>query len=443
MVDISSDSDTVELYIFDLGKRISFWESYTFTREFLSPSDAWSISTGDYSLISELRKELLLGMRVSLVINDKTQCTGYIDSLDYKCSADSGLKLEIKGRDTLAPMVDAGIDPHLNFSQGSTLNDIITKVASPFGFKIFSTTEIANRSVITGFLKDNIVGQKIQSSIDTASFDNNGKPVYGTQATTVTQQYDPTKPKFLKDFKLDNVKPRPGEGCFEFLAKLCKRFKLWLWAGALGDTLIIDEPDFTQKPIYDLFHSTSGSNILDSSLAFNVGDQPSCIVAFGTSSSAASFSKSSIRVAMVNELVGLDERGKIRPEVLAAIQTYKGARILDIRPSLLTFSKTYLQKTTRPVYLQDDESKTTGQLEGFVRNQMSKYQSKSFVLKYKVHGHTYQGKPWAINTMANVHDDFLDVHEPLWIREVTFTKSRQGTFTDLNLIRPYTLDLGG
>lgn len=447
MADISYDSDTVELYIYDLGKRISFWESYTFTREFLTPTDAWSFKTGDYSLVSQLRRDLLPGMRVAFVINDKTQLTGYVDALDYTSDTSGGLSLEIKGRDTLAPMVDACVDPHLNFSQGSTLNDIITKIAKPFGFQIFSTTEIANRSVITGFLKTNTVTRNIQvQDVERTYKNDNSTKSLEVQTNAVTsfvkQEHDPTKPKFLKDYKLDNIKPRAGEGCFEFIAKLCKRFKLWPWAGAIGDHLIVAEPDFQQTPLYDLYHTTLGSNMLSSSLSINLSEQPSCIVAFGYGSSAAAYSRSPIRVGMVNELVGLDENGRIRPEVQAAMASWKGIRILDLRPQLIPFAKTYLQKTTRPVYLADDESKTIGQLEGFVRNEMAKRQSKSFVLKCKMQGHTYKGIPWAINTMANVKDEYLNVHEPLWIREVTFTKSMAGTFTDLTLIRPYTLDLG-
>jgi prophage tail gpP-like protein len=59
-----------------------------------------------------------------------------------------------------------------------------------------------------------------------------------------------------------------------------------------------------------------------------------------------------------------------------------------------------------------------------------------------VYGHTQDGHPFAVDTLIDVDDDVLGLHEPMWVMERTYTKSRSaGTTTTLTLIRRYTLDL--
>ena len=236
-------SDEIELRIFDTGEEVTGWKSYRYTQDFLTPTDAWeaSIAFGDIAKTRELFAKLTPGTRVTLVINGKAQCTGYVDGRTLKRSRE-GTELHVHGRDVIAPMVDSSVDPLFRLSPKHTLNDVLAKIATPFGFTVFSTTDIANRDVLTGHLKSKT--RKIQTSptqkVELFQVKNDKQGVLATtqQVTPETiGEYDPTRPKFLKDLELTSAKPPPGEGCFEFCARLAKRFRLWIWANAIGDQL--------------------------------------------------------------------------------------------------------------------------------------------------------------------------------------------------------------
>ncbi len=93
------------------------------------------------------------------------------------------------------------------------------------------------------------------------------------------------------------------------------------------------------------------------------------------------------------------------------------------------------------MYLHDDESATTEQLQCFIRRELALRQRRSLTYSVEMPGHTQNGKPWAVDTMVTVDDDYNRIHEDLYVLSRTFSKSRQGgTKTHLELIRPGTLE---
>jgi prophage tail gpP-like protein len=95
----------------------------------------------------------------------------------------------------------------------------------------------------------------------------------------------------------------------------------------------------------------------------------------------------------------------------------------------------------RPMYLKDDESHSQEEIEAFAKREMSLYTRKSLVCNYTVAGHTSNGHPWTVDTIVDVDDECGNVHEPMWIQERTFTKSRSGgTRTSMVLLRVGALE---
>jgi prophage tail gpP-like protein len=445
MISDSADSDSVELGIIDTGERVSFHTGYSYSKEFLAPSDSWQFSTGDAVVVERLRSVLLPGTRVRLFINDKPQSTGRVDSIHVTATARAGHVMTVTGRDTMGLVVDSCVDPNLSFGPSTTLLDALFAIFAPFGFRIFATSDIVNRQIVSGNdpkntrLRTEVV--KTSKSLDPTVAKDGAVVSSGSTvgaSAGVTQAYDPTRPRFLKDIKLDQVKPRVGEGSYELAARLCKRFGLHLWVDALGETVIVGEPEFDQRAAYAI--GAPGSYI-DVDYGTDWTAQPSVIIATGRSGGGA-FAKSKLVVAMVNELTGCDELGRIRPDVRAAISKFKSAVVLPIRPQLVEYGARFREGFARPVYLEDGDSQTIGQLEGFVRREMGARQSRALQVTYTVEGHTQAGSPWALNSIVDVDDDAIDVHSPMWLRARQFTKSATGgTLTRLTLAVPYTIEI--
>ena len=444
LYDYSADSDDVELVIKTTGETLKFWTQYTYDQDFTTPTVAFSFTIADKPIVKEYYEKLAPGTLVTLVINGKAQCTGYVDSRSLKPGRD-GTTLQIAGRDAISPLCDASVDPLYQFSEKTTLNDVFNKVTKPFGiYRLVSTTDVSNRSVITGNLAANTstyysppTTQQGRINADAAG----GATVQTVQAQRIKLgEYDPTKPRFLKNFDPNQIKPHPGEGCYEFLNRLCKRFRLGLWVSALGDELIVDEPNFKQAPIYTIARNGKFNNVLEGSLDDTTTDQPSIIVATGIgANSITPWTK--LKCMMVNELTAFDSNGRMYDEVTKLIEERKkkGWQLLPLRPELRNFAGRFTSRVFKPMFYHDDESRTPGQLEGQVRHEMAQRQGKAITLKYKVFGHTQNDIPWCVNTMVMVDDNELDIHGPMWLKSRTFTKSRSGTFTDLTLIPPYTL----
>lgn len=436
-------SDEIEIRIVDTGEVLEGWTSYRYAQDFLTPTDEWEVSLGygDTNRIRDVFGKLVPGTQVALVINDRAQCTGYVDARAMKRSRE-GTTLHVKGRDVIAPMVDSSVDPLFQMGAKATLNDVLAKVATPFGFEIFSTTDIANRDVLTGHLKSKT--QKIRTS-PTATVQR--FEVKDEKQTTIARvenvipevigEFDPTRPKFLKDIELSTAKPHPGEGVFEFCARLAKRFRLWIWANSLGNQLIVAAPDFDQAPTYEI----RASDIIEMEYSDDATDQPSVIIATGQGGGGP-FAKAPLKVAMVNELVGVTGEGRFREGVPPIIATHKGVKVSPRRDHLYQYAKRFGQKRARMLYIEDDESRTTAQLEGAVYRKMAELQSKAISLKLTVRGHTIGGSPVAVNTIAHVDESVLGIANRWWVKERTFTKSRDGgTKTSMTLIPSGTIEI--
>lgn len=422
----SAEDDTIVLQLRDennvVTAEIDRFDSYSFNSHFLVPTDAFSFSIGDEAVLRSIVDGLFVGQRVSLVINGLKQADGYIDRFHITTSRDAGTRLMVEGRDRLSPLVDANIDPRrYRFSAQSTLEDILVAVLGDFGWTrdhILIDND-ANKNAITGSLRGTATTKK-------------GKP--------------------LKSFLAHQLKPYPQEGAFAFLARLSQRFGLWIWVSSDGDDVIVAEPDFEQEAGWPIIHKlsdTSRNNVISSDVMVNGGNQPTVIIATGFGG-GGEINRAGMKVAMVNELTGLNELGIERPEVIAELARHPDALLINQRASLGSLLVNggivgnLSRAKFRAMYLHDDESKTTEQLENYVRREMALKQREGVNAHYTFEGHTINGAPWCVDTLVKVDDDVSNMHTTMWVLSRTFEKSRsQGTRTQVELIMPHTLDFGG
>ena len=419
---IRPEDDTIVLQLHDSSggvvTEVTNFRDYNFTSNFLTPTDHFAFTIGDEAVKKSILDGIFVGQQVTLKVSGYVQAGGFIDRIKLSSSRGSGTEVAIEGRDWLSPACDAMIDPgKVRFKSSNTLLDVIRECFGPYGFggigQILSSDE-ANGNIITGQKR----GLKTSKS---------GKTV--------------------KSILSHQLKPYPHEGVFAFASRLTQRFGLWIWASADGLNLIVDEPDFTQKAIYDIVHKSgdaSGNNVLDASVDADGGNQPTVIIATG-SGGGGETGRTGLVSIMVNGLTGVDlKTGLVRPEVQAITDSYPDVVPIPIQVFDFGSVPPLNSARVRPIYLHDDESKTQDELDSFVRREMALHQQKAIVARYTHEGHTLRGIPFYTNSVANVDDDILQIHGRMWCLSRTFSKTRggNGTRAVTEWIMPGTLAFG-
>jgi len=346
----------------------------------------------------------------------------------------------------LGPVVSASIDTKVRITSNQYVSDFLSLVLSPFGISKVSVGDENNYSVVTGFLK----GQggrttstvQVKEAASRTSSDGKATIVYNTK--NVTQVVSRNRPD-LKKIPLDQLKPKIGDGAMQVINRLLSRLGLAMWAAADGSGVIVDSPDWDTAPIHRLVRHFDDprNNVIEGRKSINAEVQPSCLIAVGQSS-GSDMAKIKLKAVAVNELVAVNPDGTLAKHVQDTIANYPGIKVLPLRKQLIpSTNRIVSRRKPIPMFLKDEESKSIDQIAAFVRRKLSEKQKQYQTMTYVVTGHAYNGHPWAINTNVEVDDDYLGVHETMWVMSRVFKKSRgAGTITELQLIKPFTLALG-
>lgn len=420
------------------GIEIPRWTSYTFAEDWLTPASGFSFSIGDPDIPQGISGKIREGLKVGLMVDGRTICTGFIDEVHAEASRGSGTVLTFAGRDALGDAIDSTIDPTQTFKPTQTLGQIVKEVMEPYGF-----------------LNEPIVDAS--ANVDLITGNKYGYKVYGPSKSGGGRKYRHRKKKgggrskagqAVAAFKNFQAKPHDREGAYEFCERLAKRDGLHIRCTADGVDLLIVRPEFDQKKRYDLIRKRGigagrDNNVISGSVNRSRKNQPSIIVAGGIGG-GGDVARATLKVIMVNELIARQTDGDLIPQVKQILAKYPQAYVIgpddldgDISPLALN-----PYPRAKPLYLYDQEARDIENLKNFVMREMATRQMQSMSLSYEVEGHSQNGVTWAVDTIVSVDDDVGDVHEDMWIKSVTFTKDRNaGTRTNLSLIRPWTLAL--
>lgn len=400
------ENDNVVLEVLDTGVVINRWVEYSFNSNFLIPTDAFSFTVAGAQIDTRNRAALIPGANVRCTVNGAVQIDALIDSITWRVSRQGGVEMVIAGRDKMASLIDSGINPLLKFNPNMTMLQFLSEIFAPFGYSE-SAFIISNEDNVAVMSRND---RGVKTRQQNPGGKGGGKP--------------------LKSFQIHQLRPYPNEGAFAFATRVCQREGLWLWLSADGKNIIASKPNYDQPAIFHLKRQFDGfNNIEDGDISFDVSEQPSIIIADGFSG-GYNFGKSKIRAYIENPLLDVDNSKVLKDYAKAGMQ----------KVTIPFFGKKIKMPNAKPMFLHDDEAKTSTQLTNYCLREMSLRLRRGLSTHLTVKGHNQGGSNWTVDRVCSISDEVTGLNENMYILARTFTKSRTGgTETSIELIRLHSL----
>lgn len=386
-----------------IGQRFTNIVSYSLQSSWTTPTDGWRFTVFDDENPGLLRRMFRPLQLVTLYINDKPQLFGRIDTTQ---GVGSGSMLEVMGRDYMADIQDASVDPKIQLKQDMTLDAALFKIFEPWGIDTLLGNFNPVRNLLTG--KNTYSGQPARD---------------------------------FKTAKLSDFDSKDHQGVWELAMELVARHGYTIQQGVSRNSLAVVAPEYGQETTFTLrrpgnMPTSNGrsGNIKTASARRDYSRVPTVTIARGraaaktASNPGISFEASTFAENSPSAI------GKVRE-----VQQTTSGLVRDARwkpGDATTFANKY--PLYRPMFYVDKESRTPEQLERGVRHELAERLRETLVYECTLHGHEdpATGTAYAVDTMAMVIDPVEDVEEPLWIESREFVNDGNGPETRLRLVRP-------
>ena len=374
--------------------------SYSLKSAYTGSTDNFEFSLYDTDRSKLLRLEM---QPVELLINGASQLIGRIDATEI---GDDGSAVTCRGRDYIADMVECRVDPSAQVKKGMTLGDSLTLVCSPVGIDtVISDDDFQMRTVRAAHpVKKRGTGKRHSRKV------------------------------------VDEYKPQPGEGMYEFCNRLVARFGATIQPGRARNEIVLDEPSYEQDPVAAIVctddpQTSVSNNVISASASRDWSSFPTFALftnkagEVGSDKAGLSASRDIFQAAAQSQ------------ELLEIIQrsTFSGRLKPGDKPNV---SKGELY---RLLYHRDNDSKTQEQIENAISRAVAERLRETLRYTVELRGHQdpKSGALWAIDTMIQVSDSIRGIDEALWVhsREFSYAPGR-GATTKLELWRPNSFVIG-
>jgi len=383
--------------VLEKSGRVLEVSEYSLTQDFTGSTDSFSFTY--YSDKASNLKGLEL-QPVTIRIDDRVQLIGRIDATIRGENGATCVKCE--GRDYRSDLVECNVDPRHVLKDGMALQDAILFLFGPCG--------------ITGVQTP---GERVSA--------RTGKTVnIGLHALTSAE---------VKDFK-----PEAGRGLYEVGAELLARFGLTIQSAISRDMIVV------QPPTYDA--GTFGR------IARNAGSGTSNVITSATA--RRDYSSFATSVLFTGKQGGAAEVGGAK----GTKTTWSMSDVLSVYPDEIQriLSDAIVPGYSNPdaptsgsdgklyrlLYFCDKQGKTSQQNSNAMMRAISDRLKETLVYECEIRGHVNQvtGYNWTTDVVADIDDDMVDVHEPMWCRSAVLSNSRKaGPKTRLTFIRPSTYQI--
>jgi prophage tail gpP-like protein len=421
-------------------------QNYEVSQRFLTVPSAFAARLGDGSTVIEVITSYPPNTKYALYVGDVPQHTGIIDGYSTD-DGGGGTVVTFMGRDYLAPMHDAHaiVDKSFGDLTYRELVETCLELSGITEYTLFPSND-ANRLVQGGLGPSNtkkpISTERVGVTVVAAGGTNNlpGSPAFeqaqakakaaskaiGESITVVVGGPTSVDDQIAAAVKAAATKNRAtsstakklqikvGETFYGFLKKECDRAGLFLFAAVEPNTFVLTEPNAKQAPRYQLRRTRSLNrnevNVLSHRHKNDTAQRHAKYVVHGRGGG------------------GKGGREKVRGE------------FIDEEMVALGFSKAWARE--------DQDAKSSAQAEYYARRACAEARRQGWELVYTVEGHSAVSlvgggrAVWAVDTVVDVRDDELGIYGPHWIEGVTFRGTKDGTTTELTLMRPEDLVFG-
>lgn len=388
-----------------LKRDIARFKSYRLASSYMTSTDGWEIATYDEDR-DKLRGLELQPVEISL--DNQQQLLGRIDVTEV---GGDGSAVTLRGRDYLADLVECNVDPALQIKDAMTVADALTLACGPVGIDaILADSDIPIRNIRTG------KGLRGAAGADSS----------------------------FKEAKLDDYKPTPGEGLFEFCNKIVARHGATLQPADARNKLLISTPDYKQAPLYALRRSAklpagAANNIITAVAVRDYSRLPTIALLTGKGGPAGT-EKSGLSMQIDMKKLTEEFNTELRgiSDVIFELSG-KLARRKPGEPAGLATGLLY-----RLLYHRDEDSRNQAQLEKAAKRAVAERLKDTLSYRVTLQGHSDPdtGAFWAVNTLVDVQDDITGIREPLWIESRTFTGNlSDGARTELECWRPESFQI--
>jgi prophage tail gpP-like protein len=382
-----------------LGREETRFKSWSIESAYLQSTDSFY-----FDLLTDEPRDAtrLLLQPVELTVGGASQLLGRIDKTTV---GQNGRSIRCEGRDYIADLVECNVDPSIKVAANTQLDDALLEAMSVCGI-----------DSITDF--ENILYSEVRTGIKIKR----------------TKRRRKKKP-------LEEYKPKPGEGIYEYCNRLVSRQHATIQPSDNRNEVVIDSPDYTQAPIFNLLRTddtlaAGSNNIVTAEAERDYSSFPTYTLFTGTGASGEPGKQTKGLQALFKMLELAEAFSSEMGEIIR--QATKPDRATAVDPGFPAL-------LYRLLYHRDKEARSQEELEAGAKRAIAERLKDTLAYRCSVkgHGNSRSGAIFSTNTMANVNDAICVVHEPLWIarRELTYDES-SGAMTALELWRPESFQIG-
>lgn len=377
--------------------------SYDIDSAYKTPTDEARLEVYDQDA-SKLKG--LIRQPIEIVVDGRQQFLGHIDTVN---EGKTGSSVEIVARDYIADLVEDNVNPALKVSKDMSLGDAILAAFAPHGVTKVEGPA-ARRNIATGISVGN----------------------------AAPQDFIPAK-------KLDEYKPKPGEGNFAYADRLAARHGSTIQPSSSRERVVLGLPDFDTDPVGRIVRKTDPVEARKN----NVIGKPGCTRDWTNVPTVVIVSGKQGRSAEAKETLSFTLTLKeYAPNVLDDLTSEISDTILYERPAPGTPGSKFPVDTKphfyRLLFHQDEQARNLEQLERVARRLMAERVRETLTYSAALRGHKdpQTGATYSVDTTMDVDDDVCRLHERLWVAQRTLSYKRgQGAQTKLVLWRLNTFSL--
>lgn len=435
---MSSRSDFVSIEI--AGQRIDTWTEYRVESDILTPADAFTLTVelgsgrgqvakDDFTRIRELLTtnasvELFVGADIHGGARRRAmQLTGFIDDVTITVTKAGGAVIVVQGRDLAGHLCDSAVPVNLIRSLGdnATLEDVIRAAVAPWNIPVISDATAA-RNILTGasgltseqrlrveqarvqginpaFMTQHIMREAQAAKVPVDTFT-------GTTASDRARRHSSNGMvgSDIERIRIGEASPHAGETVWSFCQRHCERNHVMMWMSPRGE-LIVGTPDYTN--VLYRFVRRFTNNAQDPN---NMSD---CVV---HRSGAGRYSK----VTVYGRAHGQDiTRSPIRAVAEDTSMPFRRAKIEHL-----------------------SDCRTQDHANAAAKRILHEGAASAEVLTLTADDHGQGRYLYAVNTMADILDEYSGIQDQRYVAGRTFERSNTGgTRTILRLLPENSLTL--